>query len=579
MRTLFVLPFAGVVLGEESVGLVQKTQRLHLEVDAAGNSEPEVTDVMASVGSFPIESPTDGEPAGSEPAPIEADPDQPCSVVEVYFESKEAAKSVKVGTTDECAKEGWGLNTQIHASCDSKDFPMTCKFLAEKFDVPEEVQELLQEPVPKPSLAQILAAVNHTHEMSKINFKYGIKGAKKGKRDQQYQWAAKAYAKALLTADGCKPATNGKPPARHMDCDACWWGFVPHPCNCNCRGWNQVATLCFQPCHENHHEYSHDSGAYCHKPCNREGQLALTEGCGHGHARNCVENAGACVSSILMKAWAFADVLIAIGTAGAGSAITSAARTAKTAGVKAAMAGMRAAVKTSAKNMAKKIKNKKWIKDQLAGQSESVRDNILENGATLMLTQSLPSDWGSAFLQVASIVDPTGVTGVVSEFMPKESCDEAAYFKDPLPGTDNSAPELAVLDECRVDDGSCSSSVPFSDVWSAQGGACTGSGGYTHCKFAQSHGWRRHEMATYSSGVTKAREFCLADAKAWGAVGASTALLWGWQYCFMFFTPGQPCPSSVTSQSGYYQEWQGRSGETLGFGGSTANYGYCMKSN
>lgn len=274
-----------------------------------------------------------------------------------------------------------------------------------------------------------------------------------------------------------------------------------------------------------------------------------------------------------MKAWAFADVLIAIGTAGAGKAISSAAKTAKTAGVKAAMAAMRAAMKESAKKMAKNLASKAYIKKQLKSQSSSVRDNILENGANLFLTQSLPTDWGSAFLTVASLVDPTGITGVVSEFMPKTSCDESSVMDGGLPNPDNSAAECGVLEDCRVSDGGSSGG----GSWSAQTGACNGAGGYTHCKFGQSGGWHRHEMATFSGGVSKARQYCLQDAKNWGAVGAQTALLWGWQFCFMFFPKGTSCSSvGVTGKSGYYQEWKGNRAETLRFGGSSASHNYCM---
>lgn len=526
-------------------------------------------------------------PDGTPPAPVTGDPDEPCSVITITFaHNKERGKIV---VPDECAQKGWTIDPDVQATCEpvrkGKKFPEVCNFPCVQHDVPDEVELLLQEyyrprpkPVPQPTLIELQARVNHTFEMEKLEAlgafkKYGITKATKGKRDAQYQWAAKAAGKAMLSPDGCKPETNGKKPPRGISCDVCWgsgWWPFPYPCNCGCRGWTQVALLCVQPCRE-HGEYSHDSGAYCHKPCDRERQIANKVGCGFGHARNCVANSWDCVASVLMKVWAFADVLLAIGTAGAGKAISAACKTAKTAGVKAAMSAMREAMQESVKKISKNLADDAWIDKQLAKKSKDIKENILENGAKLFLLQSLPSDWGNAFLTVASIVDPTGITGVISEFMPKPSCDENSYMDSDMPNEDNSAPECGVTDDCRV-----SGSGSSGSTWSAQTGACNGAGGYTHCKFAQSKGWRKNEMATYSSGVSKARSFCRQDAAAWGAVGAQSALLWGWQYCFMFFPKGTSCASKVSGKSGYYQEWKGTRNEALKMGGSTANHNYCM---
>jgi len=216
------------------------------------------------------------------------------------------------------------------------------------------------------------------------------------------------------------------------------------------------------------------------------------------------------------------------------------------------------------------------VKNRLKKLAKKHQEDILEGGAELFLSQSMPADNGAALLEIAAIVDPTGVTGVVDAFMPGPDCDDSAYFDEPLPGEEGKFPLYGVLDPCRVSAENCVKSN--TDKWKAQQGGCHNRGHYTHCKFGQSLQWRRHEMATYSSGVAAAREFCLHDAEAFGAFGAQTAMLWGWQYCFMFFPPGKSCPSIVKQKSGFYEEWVPSSfgEETLEFGGDEANYNYCM---
>lgn len=336
-----------------------------------------------------------------------------------------------------------------------------------------------------------------------------------------------------------------------------------------------MTLLCFQDCSVRG-DYQHDTGLYCHKPCDRDGQFHLRTGCGAGEVRKCVKNAGACVADILNKVVAIGEVLLNIGTAGAFKAISAAAKAAKTS-IKAGLALVKAAMKASAKALAKKLMNRGTIKKRLKKLAKEHKEDILEGGAELFLSQSMPADIGAALLEIAAIVDPTGVTGVVDAFMPGPNCDDSAYFDEPLPGEEGNFPLYGVLDPCRVSAANCVRSV--TDKWKAQPGGCHNRGHYTHCKFGQSLQWRRHEMGTYSSGVAAAREFCLHDAETFGASGAQTALLWGWQYCFMFFPPGKSCPSSVKQYSGFYQEWVPSSfdeDQTLEFGGDEKNYNYCM---
>jgi len=291
----------------------------------------------------------------------------------------------------------------------------------------------------------------------------------KGKHDAQYEWAAKAIAKSMMHSDACKPPTRGKDPPRHMDCDACMgiWGRrllgraspVPYPCNCGCRGWTQIANLCVQPCHE-HGSYSEDTGAYCHKPCNREGQLALHTGCGLGHDRVCVKDSGACVMRWVDRAWSFADILLFVGTAGASSGMKAAASTARTAGMKAGMKAMKSAMRASAKKLAAKVAKKGFVKKQLQGFPQGLRDRILENGATMLLASNPPTDWGAVALEIAAVVDPTGVVGFAKGFIPPKDCNDAVYFVDPIPAT-TGGPDLDALDETLARYGSPSASYSW----------------------------------------------------------------------------------------------------------------------
>mmetsp|Transcript_33142 Transcript_33142/g.53808 ORF Transcript_33142/g.53808 Transcript_33142/m.53808 type:complete len:841 (+) Transcript_33142:42-2564(+) len=249
----------------------------------------------------------------------------------------------------------------------------------------------------------------------------------KGKHEEQYIWAARAHAKASLHASSCKPSTRGKKPARHMDCDLCWgWGFIPHPCRCDCRGWHQHANLCFQPCTEQGDHSVDTLGHYCHKPCTVDGQLALTEGCGWGHTRVCVEK-GKCAAHIFNNfIIPVAEILFSAATFGSGTAVKSA--------MKGGMKALGKALRTGAKNLARKLKTKKFITDQMKAYPAGVQDRILEGGATMLLASNIPSSWGSAALEIAAVVDPTGLISFGKSFVPPASCEEMVIFDEKFPG-------------------------------------------------------------------------------------------------------------------------------------------------
>jgi len=243
------------------------------------------------------------------------------------------------------------------------------------------------------------------------------------------EWATTAVAKAILFMDNaCKPATVGKAPPRHMDCDACWAWFVPYPCNCNCRGWNQIANLCNQPCHERG-AYSFDSGAYCHKPCNRDGQY-LTVGCGLGHDRVCVESSGHCVNRWIQRTIDVVSLLANL-IPGAGPSMKAASTAAKASahlGRKAAIKAAAAALRTSARQAISKFKNWSSFRNAFKNFASSTKDAILEEAAVRFMTANLPSqDNQLSALDIAGVVDPTGVVGLVAGWIPPESCDSGPY--------------------------------------------------------------------------------------------------------------------------------------------------------
>jgi len=242
------------------------------------------------------------------------------------------------------------------------------------------------------------------------------------------EWATTAVAKAILFMDNaCKPATVGKAPPRHMDCDACWAWFVPYPCNCNCRGWNQIASLCSQPCHERL-PYSFDSGAYCHKACDRDGQY-LTVGCGLGHDRVCVATSGDC-----FKRW-MGRVVDVIGfltnlIPGAGPSMKAASTAAKSSahlGRKAAVAAAATSLRASAIKAASKFKNWSSFKNAFKHFSNGVKDRILEEAVIRFMTANMRQDNSVKALDIAAIVDPTGVVSIVKGWLPPDSCDDGPY--------------------------------------------------------------------------------------------------------------------------------------------------------
>jgi hypothetical protein len=353
-----------------------------------------------------------------------------CSELRVTLTSKQS----KLQIPKDCPDYGF---IPGEADCGgATTYPMTCTFKM-KHQPKDENHMFLeeQEPKPKPeSVGQIYSLLQ-------------LSGKTVGKHDAQYAWAAKAMAKATLAGDKCKPATKGRA-YRNVDCDACWALFIPHPCNCNCRGWVDalgLPGLCNEPCTGEWRDYD---GSYCHKPCDRYHQLALRTGCGFFHDRVCVKDTGSCLARWVNRAWSLVDILIAIGTSGAGKSMKAAVELTAEIGLKATMKLLKSAMKEAAQALVKKVKDLGFIKDSMRGKNKDLNERILENGAVMLLTTSIPTDWGAAAWEIAAAVDPTGVVGFIKDFIPPDDCDQTAYMDDPYPA-DADGPDWDALEADR----------------------------------------------------------------------------------------------------------------------------------
>lgn len=414
-------------------------------------------------------------------AAVVPNPLNPCATFHSEFATNTSTFSNSISSN--CSGLGWHLDMTRTPNCNTTTFPRSCFFATKQtpLELSEEsgVEGLSQL---EASLIELQAKVNHTYELEQVNAKLArhglqlrqnlkrskdwqsLEGNGKSLHDDQYIWAAKAFAKFQLAGDACKPETRAKPIGKPVDfsrCKVSWHFGENFRARCPCDvGYTDFGSLCYQDCTYHYgKDFTHDSGYFCHKPCNREGQVALRESCGIGHAMTCQHNGWDCVKSIATKVWAIADVLIAVGTLGASSAISAASKTAKTGGTfMDGVRAMRSALAGSVTSMAKNLKKSpQWptIYRKVNGYiADHLLDSILENGATLLLLNTIPQEENSALFLLAQIVDPTGIVGLVTEFTNKKSCDDSAYFPDDFPPNKTGASSdcTGILEECRAED-------------------------------------------------------------------------------------------------------------------------------
>jgi len=253
------------------------------------------------------------------------------------------------------------------------------------------------------------------------------------KHGDQYEWAAEQYIKLLYAQDitKCTPKHRGRN-VRSMSCDRChFW-----PCNCGCRGWEQVVTTCWEPCWGG---YSLKVGLYCFEDC--RDTINLHTGCGLiPRERTCVRDDHQCIGKYVNHAINIMDVAAFFYTGGTVStmkkAVTGALKIVKISTRKAAL---KLALKKISSDMRKKLMNNPQIKKELRGYSKDVGERILEQGAVFLLASNLKDiadasqDINNVVLEVAKAVDPTGVVSLISGFVPPKSCASVEFEPVPKP--------------------------------------------------------------------------------------------------------------------------------------------------
>ena len=257
---------------------------------------------------------------------------------------------------------------------------------------------------------------------------------RRGKKYDQYEWVAEA-AKKILEAEveeGCVPSWKGRQ-TRPIDCDMCLYWFVPHPCNCNCIGCEDmfgVPGMCMSRCST---EYRVDTKYYCWKPCDRDGQLSLPTGCGLTPAdRTCVKSSGDCAWKIAQVVISFGEIIAFFLTVGTSGAFKTAGKAALKAGsMTLVKSGLSNAVRKATKEMAKKLGSNKKLMRALKDLRKEKQDELLEGGAQLFLVASMQSDpdFGDIALKIADLLDPTGLVGLGRQFVPPEKRDDMVYMK------------------------------------------------------------------------------------------------------------------------------------------------------
>jgi len=366
-----------------------------------------------------------------------------CSSFRVTFKNKDDRQE-QIHLPDNELCRGHIIDQSKTGKCDSNSYPITCKF-----DTIDETNKIDKQKLKNyfPISAKSVEKSISFHEELDIEER-----TRRGKRDKQVKWVGKAAKKigAAQVEKACAPRYRGKDPPRNVDCDMCWKWFVPYPCNCNCRGWTDIPGLpgmCAQPCHE-HPGYSVDTGFYCWKHCDRPGQLALPTGCGFTPIdRTCVESTEECVKKVANIVLSITEILSFFVTGPVAGAFKNAAKQALKKGSKTAIKnGLRQAAKMAAKEMAKELAKNKVIKKELAKLGTNARKQVLEQGSEFFLVASMGSDpdYGDMALDVAEALDPSGVVGLVRQFIPPEDCDDMIYM-EPFPDEEPGLPDLDPL--------------------------------------------------------------------------------------------------------------------------------------
>ena len=273
------------------------------------------------------------------------------------------------------------------------------------------------------------------------------KSSSVSKHGDQYMWAAQSYYKlfSAQSTNKCKPNWRERRD-RGMQCSTCRWAWFVWPCNCNCRGWNQVGAVCYEPCGGGEVGILKN----CFESCSDT--IALHTGCGLiPGERTCVKNDNECINKYANHAMNIFDVVTFFASAGTVStfkkSVTVALKIAKSSTRK---AFLKTALTDIASEMTRKMVNNPQIRNELSQYGTAVGQRILDQGAVLLIASNLEEiteaseDIKFVALEIAKAVDPSGMVSLVSGFVPPDDCDEVTFTKMPKPNND--LPNTEVLD-------------------------------------------------------------------------------------------------------------------------------------
>lgn len=297
-------------------------------------------------------------------------------------------------------------------------------------------------------------------EVSREAILLAAERAKKKKNSKQLKWAAKAVSK--LEAKVCGRKINGKPVARvrrsravHCKCGKFNW--FETKCHCGCQGWEDIAGICYEhcpsgwighwfACHERCGANWEDTGSTCNERCTIHELSHISTTCGLAY---CAKDTGACFEKIAKLAVAFLEALANFVPGGkAMSAMKAAAK----AGTKAAL---KKAIKKAVKDVAKRLRRdakrklRKYLKKQGRALREELMDSIIDGGVEVAAETMVAKTEGGALkdaaIELVKAVDPTGISGIVSEFE-ADSCNSKKIHDMPEDGLrDTICPEQVTL--------------------------------------------------------------------------------------------------------------------------------------
>jgi len=178
--------------------------------------------------------------------------------------------------------------------------------------------------------------------------------------------------------------------------------------------------------------YSDQIFPFCFQHCERKGQLSLNFGCGLTPAdRTCVKDGGSCAFKYVELTISLAEV--------AGFFMSGGSYTVCKPGLVAAtMLPKKSLFKKTFKEVTESVMNtvvkrvRKKLEHKMTHIPDRTKDIVIKGGAQLFFASSLNSDpdYGELALEIAEILDPTGLVGLTRQMIPPENCDEMVLMGD-----------------------------------------------------------------------------------------------------------------------------------------------------